>query len=46
MLERITYADEDSGYTIARVATGRSATELLTVVGPPCSAPRWGSRSG
>ncbi|MFC3544070.1 MULTISPECIES: SF1B family DNA helicase RecD2 [Nonomuraea] len=34
VLERITYADEDSGYTIARVATGRSATELLTVVGP------------
>lgn len=33
VLERITYADEDSGYTIARVTTGRSA-ELLTVVGP------------
>ncbi|NUT04940.1 MAG: ATP-dependent RecD-like DNA helicase [Hamadaea sp.] len=34
VLERITYANEETGYTIARVATDRSATDLLTVVGP------------
>ncbi|MEV4163475.1 SF1B family DNA helicase RecD2 [Nonomuraea dietziae] len=34
VLERITYANEESGYTIARVATERSGAELLTVVGP------------
>ncbi|SDH56718.1 exodeoxyribonuclease V alpha subunit [Sinosporangium album] len=34
VLERITYANEETGYTIARVATERSGTELLTVVGP------------
>ncbi|MGP3959565.1 SF1B family DNA helicase RecD2 [Nonomuraea sp. 3N208] len=34
VLERITYAAEDTGYTIARVATERSGSELLTVVGP------------
>ncbi|MEV0151476.1 MULTISPECIES: ATP-dependent RecD-like DNA helicase [unclassified Nonomuraea] len=34
VLERITYANEESGYTIARVATDRSGSELLTVVGP------------
>ncbi|MGN9844856.1 SF1B family DNA helicase RecD2 [Nonomuraea sp. H19] len=34
VLERITYANEDTGYTIARVATERSGSELLTVVGP------------
>jgi exodeoxyribonuclease V alpha subunit len=33
VLERITYANEETGYTIARVATGRSGTDLLTVVG-------------
>ena len=33
MLERITYANEETGYTVARVATNRSA-DLLTVVGP------------
>jgi exodeoxyribonuclease V alpha subunit len=33
VLERITYANEDTGYTVARVATDRSA-DLLTVVGP------------
>lgn len=32
VLERITYVNEETGYTVARVATGRS--ELLTVVGP------------
>ena len=34
VLERITYVNEETGYTIARVATERSGTELLTVVGP------------
>ena len=33
VLERITYANEETGYTIARVATDRSGSELLTVVG-------------
>jgi hypothetical protein len=33
-LERITYANEETGYTIARVATDRSGSDLLTVVGP------------
>jgi len=34
VLERITYANEDTGYTIARVATERTGPNLLTVVGP------------
>ena len=34
VLERVTYANEDTGYTIARVATERSGPDLLTVVGP------------
>ncbi|HXA63382.1 MAG TPA: ATP-dependent RecD-like DNA helicase [Streptosporangiaceae bacterium] len=33
VLERITYANEDTGYTIARVATERTGPDLLTVVG-------------
>ncbi|NSC21836.1 ATP-dependent RecD-like DNA helicase [Streptomyces albus subsp. chlorinus] len=33
VLERITYANEDNGYTVARVDTGRGQGELLTVVG-------------
>ncbi len=32
-MERVTYANEETGYTIARVATSRSGTDLLTVVG-------------
>lgn len=32
VLERITYSNEDNGYTVARVDTGRGA-DLLTVVG-------------
>ncbi|MGQ4513936.1 SF1B family DNA helicase RecD2 [Streptomyces sp. DW26H14] len=32
VLERITYANEDTGYTVARVDTGRGG-DLLTVVG-------------
>nr|WP_219517341.1 ATP-dependent RecD-like DNA helicase [Nonomuraea ceibae] len=34
VLERITYANEETGYTIARVATARTGADLLTVVGP------------
>src|SRR5258708_3766351 len=34
VLERITFANEDTGYTVARVATGRTGRDLLTVVGP------------
>ncbi|WP_304451755.1 ATP-dependent RecD-like DNA helicase [Nocardiopsis sp. YSL2] len=33
VLERITYANEDTGYTVAKVDTGRGANDLLTVVG-------------
>ncbi|GAB3965550.1 SF1B family DNA helicase RecD2 [Plantactinospora veratri] len=33
VLERITYANEETGYTIARFATERSGPDLLTVVG-------------
>src|SRR5262249_55251211 len=52
VLERITYANEDTGYTIARVATERTGPDLLTVVGPLLGAQvgeslrltgRWGS---
>jgi exodeoxyribonuclease V alpha subunit len=34
VLERITYANEETGYTIARVSAERSGPDLLTVVGP------------
>jgi exodeoxyribonuclease V alpha subunit len=52
VLERITYANEDTGYTIARVATERTGPDLVTVVGPLLGAQvgeslrptgRWGS---
>ncbi|MFD6886105.1 ATP-dependent RecD-like DNA helicase [Streptomyces sp. NPDC059957] len=52
VLERITYANEETGYTIARVDTGRGAGDLLTVVGSLLGAQpgeslrmegRWGS---
>ncbi len=33
VLERITYANEETGYTVARVATRRGGADLLTVVG-------------
>jgi exodeoxyribonuclease V alpha subunit len=33
VLERITYANQETGYTVARVATDRSS-DLLAVVGP------------
>jgi exodeoxyribonuclease V alpha subunit len=33
VLERITYANQETGYTVARVATARSS-DLLTVIGP------------
>ncbi|MDM4718730.1 hypothetical protein QTQ03_03640 [Micromonospora sp. WMMA1363] len=32
VLERLTYVNEDTGYTVARVATDRGS-DLLTVVG-------------
>ncbi|KUL34152.1 helicase [Streptomyces sp. NRRL F-4489] len=52
VLERITYANDETGYTVARVDTGRGAGELLTVVGALLGAQpgeslrmegRWGS---
>ncbi|RLL66929.1 ATP-dependent RecD-like DNA helicase [Streptomyces sp. Z26] len=52
VLERITYANEDNGYTVARVDTGRGGGDLLTVVGSLLGAQvgeslrmegRWGS---
>ncbi|HEV7934285.1 MAG TPA: ATP-dependent RecD-like DNA helicase, partial [Actinomadura sp.] len=33
VLERFTFVNEETGYTIARVATERSGSDLLTVVG-------------
>src|SRR3954453_22537454 len=39
VLERITYANEETGYTIARVGTGRSGADLLTVVGALLGVP-------
>src|SRR6202044_783052 len=38
VLERVTYANEETGYTIARVAGDRSGPDLLTVVGPLAGA--------
>ncbi|XVV02854.1 YrrC family ATP-dependent DNA helicase [Actinosynnema sp. CA-248983] len=32
-LERITFASEETGYTVARVDTGRGGGDLVTVVG-------------
>lgn len=52
VLERITYANEDTGYTVARVDTGRGSGDLLTVAGSLLGAQpgeslrmegRWGS---
>jgi exodeoxyribonuclease V alpha subunit len=52
VLERLTYVNEETGYTIARVATDRSGADLVTVVGPLLGAQvgeslrltgRWGS---
>ncbi|MET8144048.1 ATP-dependent RecD-like DNA helicase [Sphaerisporangium sp. NPDC005288] len=34
VLERVTYANEETGYTIARVAVERGGAELVTAVGP------------
>ncbi|MFB6894383.1 ATP-dependent RecD-like DNA helicase [Kitasatospora sp. NPDC056327] len=51
-MERITYANEETGYTVARVDTGRGGNDLLTVVGALLGAQpgeslrlhgRWGS---
>ena len=33
VLERITYVNEETGYTIARIATDRSGPDLITVTG-------------
>ena len=33
VLERLTYVNDETGYTVAKVATGRSGSDLLTVVG-------------
>jgi exodeoxyribonuclease V alpha subunit len=38
VLERVTYANEETGYTIARVAADRGGPDLLTVVGPLAGA--------
>ncbi|MER0244903.1 ATP-dependent RecD-like DNA helicase [Streptomyces sp. HSW2009] len=52
VLERITYSNEENGYTVARVDTGRGSGDLLTVVGSLLGAQpgeslrmegRWGS---
>ncbi|HEX9335639.1 MAG TPA: ATP-dependent RecD-like DNA helicase, partial [Pseudonocardiaceae bacterium] len=52
VLERITYANDETGYTVARVDTGRGAADLVTVVGALLGAQpgealrmrgRWGS---
>jgi exodeoxyribonuclease V alpha subunit len=52
VLERITYANEETGYTVARVDPGRGGGELVTVVGALLGAQpgeflrmrgRWGS---
>ncbi|OII64738.1 helicase [Streptomyces sp. CC53] len=52
VLERITYSNEENGWTVARVDTGRGGGELLTVVGALLGAQpgeslrmrgRWGS---
>ncbi|MFI5881911.1 ATP-dependent RecD-like DNA helicase [Streptomyces sp. NPDC051554] len=52
VLERITYANEENGYTVARVDIGRGGGDLLTVVGALLGAQageslrmegRWGS---
>ncbi|WFB09436.1 ATP-dependent RecD-like DNA helicase [Streptomyces sp. LX-29] len=52
VLERLTYVNEETGYTVARVDTGRGSGDLLTVVGSLLGAQpgeslrlegRWGS---
>ncbi|MFE1576580.1 SF1B family DNA helicase RecD2 [Streptomyces fradiae] len=52
VLERITYSNDETGYTVARVDTGRGGGDLLTVVGSLLGAQpgeslrmegRWGS---
>ncbi|EDY50192.1 exodeoxyribonuclease V [Streptomyces clavuligerus] len=54
VLERITYANEENGWTVARVDTGRGSGDLLTVVGSLLGAQvgeslrmegRWGSHT-
>ena len=38
VLERITYVNDETGYTIAKVATDPTGSDLLTVVGPMLGA--------
>jgi exodeoxyribonuclease V alpha subunit len=45
VLERFIYLNEDTGCTIARVATDRTGLDLLTVAGR-CWAPRSGKVCG
>ena len=52
-LERIAYANEDTGYTVAKVDTGRGGDRLTVVGSLVCAQPgealrlrgRWGSPS-
>jgi len=54
VLQRITYANEETGYRIARVTTDRSGSDLVTVVGALLWVQggslrlvgRWGSHKG
>src|SRR5207244_8042995 len=34
VLERVTFANPETGYTIARIAPGRDGAELVTAAGP------------
>ena len=45
VLERLTYVNEETGYTVARVATGRGS-DLLTVVGCGVQRQRAGGDQG
>jgi hypothetical protein len=45
VLERLTYVNEETGYTVARMATGRDS-DLLTVVGALLGAQRGRAPNG
>src|SRR5580692_3587260 len=45
VLERVTFANPETGYTIARIALERGGAELVTAVGR-CWARRWASSCG
>ena len=40
VLERITFANPETGYTIARIDAGRGGPDLITAVGPLLGADR------